>query len=95
MNSGSAAFSPVGEMTVNALYLQKRILQILIIASQKHTNYVAEASEFPLCVLCGNKNTEGVLPILFFPGGLLSFATIAIPIALLIDRALCLHPHLR
>ncbi len=39
MNSGSAAFSPVGEMTVNALYLQKRILQILIIASQKHTNY--------------------------------------------------------
>ena len=39
MNSGSAAFSPTGEMTVNALYLQKRILQILIIASQKHTNY--------------------------------------------------------
>ncbi len=61
MNSGSAAFSPTGEMTVNALYLQKRILQILIIASQKHTNYRFKPGTGlndlrVLCVLCGNKN---------------------------------------
>ncbi len=55
MNSGSAAFSPVGEMTVNALYLQKRILQILIIASQKHTNYRNESrhsSPFRASIVC-------------------------------------------